>query len=226
MKPVANLDVCLAGVLVLIAHARSEAAILSSNPYTLIAARNVFGLNPAQPAETVPGKTPPKITLNGIMSIFGQPQALFRIAGMVNPGQAPRENSYILGEGQRQDDIEVVHIDELAGSVTFNNQGVAQTASLPEAPSTGSSMVAVTAADALAIHRQPHVVPGRKPPYLGGDPASGTIGGSQSPMTPEQQILMIEAQRAYYNSLNTPEAKRLAGSLPPTAMTRADPVEP
>lgn len=69
---------------------------------------------------------PLKITLNGIMDILGRPQALFKVLpeGFSN-GQA-RRKFYILGEGQRQDDIEVLHIDMKTGRVVFENHGMIQ----------------------------------------------------------------------------------------------------
>ncbi len=44
------------------------------------------------------------------------------------PGEGPKsEQSYILTEGQREGDIEVIEIDEKAGSVKVNNAGTIQT---------------------------------------------------------------------------------------------------
>ena len=60
------------------------------------------------------------------MSIFGQLQVLFKVAGTAKPGQPAKDDSYILSEGQRQDEIEVIHIDEKASLVTFNNHGTVQ----------------------------------------------------------------------------------------------------
>jgi hypothetical protein len=85
-------------------------------------------LNPPTPVDTTVADAtpPPKITPNGIMSIFGQLQVLFKVAGTAKPGKPAVDDDYILSEGQRQDDIEVVKIDEKAGSVTFNNHGTVQ----------------------------------------------------------------------------------------------------
>jgi len=70
------------------------------------------------------------------MSIFGNLQVLFKVTGKPNG----KEDSYILMEGQRQDDIEVTKIDEKNGIVTFNNHGVVQTLPLvAAAPSSGST---------------------------------------------------------------------------------------
>ena len=98
-----------------------------NNPYEPIVTRNVFDLNPPQINNTPTTPEPPsKITPDGIMTIFGTPQVLFNVAVPPRPPMPATEKSYILSEGQRQDDIEVVHIDEKKGVVTFNNHGVVQ----------------------------------------------------------------------------------------------------
>ncbi len=106
------------------------------NPYALIVARNIFGLNPPPPPTQAPTAEPPaKITPNGIMSIFGNLQVLFKVAGTAKPGQPPgKDQSYILSVGQRQDDIEVTRIDEKNNLVTFNNHGLVQELPLANAP--------------------------------------------------------------------------------------------
>ena len=134
MKRLGKIVVCLASGLVLNAGARADDRMLSNNPYAPIVVRNIFGLNPPLPADAdQPAEPPPKITPNGIMSIFGQLQVLFKVAGTAKPGQPAKDDSYILSEGQRQDEIEVVHIDEKAGLVTFNNHGTVQELSLVKA---------------------------------------------------------------------------------------------
>lgn len=118
-------------------------------PYNSIAARNVFGLNPIPPPVTpdpMAGVQPPKISLTGITTIFGPSEALYKVAGHGQPGQPPvAEESYILQEGQEQDDVTVKAIDVKKGMVTFINHGVTQdillavgTASGGASPSGGS----------------------------------------------------------------------------------------
>ncbi len=127
MKRLGKIVVCLASGLVLNAGARADDHMLSNNPYAPIVVRNIFGLNPPLPTDAdQPAEPPPKITPNGIMSIFGQLQVLFKVAGTAKPGQPAKDDSYILSEGQRQEEIEVIHIDEKAGLVTFNNHGTVQ----------------------------------------------------------------------------------------------------
>ena len=126
MKCLGKITVCLAGALMLNVSVRGDDTVAPNNPYVPIVVRNVFGLNPV-PTNTAPPPedTPLKITPNGIMSIFGQLQVLFKVSP--KPGQpGGKEDSYVLSEGQSQDEIEVVHINEKAGIVTFNNHGTVQ----------------------------------------------------------------------------------------------------
>jgi hypothetical protein len=132
MKRVGNIAIWLAAGLLLSAGARAD------NPYTPVVERNIFGLKPAVD-EAPPGDPPPKITLNGIMSTYGKLQVLFKVAANSKAGQT-KDQSYMLGEGQRQDDIEVTRIDDKASLVTFNNHGVVQEIPLANAPAaTGSA---------------------------------------------------------------------------------------
>jgi hypothetical protein len=131
------------------APAAAKSAAPSGNPYDSIVTRNVFGLNPIPPPEVVKtpdGPPPPKITLTGIMTIFGTPEALFKVAGVVRRGAAPHDESYIFTEGEMQDDVQVTKIDTKKNIVTFMNHrveqeipltdnGVASTGSAPSQPS-------------------------------------------------------------------------------------------
>jgi hypothetical protein len=149
MKVTWKLLFCLAGGLALNAAVRADDAALPGNPYTTAAVRNIFGLNPpappVDPNAAADANPPPKITPNGITDILGQLQVLFKVANPAKPGKPAADDDYILSEGQRQDDIEVVKIDEKACVVTFNNHGetqelplVAGTASSPAPPAGGN----------------------------------------------------------------------------------------
>jgi hypothetical protein len=135
MMRLGKIAVCLASGLVLNASARADDVVLPNNPYAPAVVRNVFGLNPPQPVDlnAPQADPPPKITLNGIMSIFGHLQALFKVAVPAKPGQTAKDESYILSEGQRQDEIEVIKIDEKNSLVTFNNHGTVQEMALAKA---------------------------------------------------------------------------------------------
>jgi len=101
--------------------------VVSDRPYAIIAVRNVFALlpPPVYPI-AIPKDLPPKITANGITLILGATNVLFNVDMPATGGQSGGPKSYMLSEGQREDDIEVVKIDVDAAVVTFNNHGVRQ----------------------------------------------------------------------------------------------------
>jgi hypothetical protein len=177
--------------------------------------------SPVDASQAVPEtqrSTPEKVIIlpNGIISIFGTPQVLFKT---VDPS-SDRQKSYLLNEKQRRDDIEVISINQGTGVVTFNNHGTKQEIRLPNA----SVITMPTPSEDGSTNDSPHLEiprPGELgsgiPPYLGGDENTGQA--THEPLTPDQQILMIEAQRAYYRAKGDPESLRIANSLPPTAMT-------
>jgi hypothetical protein len=104
-----------------------------NNPYASVVARNVFGLNPPQAVNPVEAVPLGKITANGIMTILGKKQVLYKVTEAGRMGQPAKDQSYIATEGDRQDDIEVNHIDEQSGVVTFDNHGTIQEISLTKA---------------------------------------------------------------------------------------------
>ena len=264
MKRLGKIVVCLASGLVLNAGARADDVVLPNNPYAPIVVRNVFGLNPPQPVD--PNATQadlPKIIPNGIMSIFGQLQVLFKVAGTAKPGQPAKDASYILSEGQRQDEIEVIQIDEKASLVTFNNHGTVQ--ELPLAKANPPVVNTPAAAPGGPVPTQNFTAPkgvnsGGNPGRFGGSSASGpgaarnrgmgnggnnfNTGGNQNPnsqaipmgggsvlqstptgagysgqqqpqntMSPEAQLILLEAQRAQWQQEGNP-----AASIIPTTM--------
>lgn len=112
----------------------------ANNPYsTIIVTRNVFNLNPPV-VDTNPVVDPglPKITPNGIVSEFGRFQVLFKVTPISKPGKPADDQYYTMSEGERQDDIEVMHIDNENGIVTFKNHGTVQEIPLSVADSNGS----------------------------------------------------------------------------------------
>jgi hypothetical protein len=101
----------------------------------------MFGLLPLPPPDTNPPAPPvdppPKITPNGIMTIFGKDQALFKVAVKPKPGQPAKDVSYVLAEGEMQDEITVQKIDHVNGIITFDNHGTIQELPLVEAKDAG-----------------------------------------------------------------------------------------
>jgi hypothetical protein len=101
-------------------------AATSGDIYGRIPARNLFGLHDPPPQQQPPPVEPllPKIVLTGTTTILGKKMAFVKVQSPQKSGQQPQpEQSFILAEGQREGDIEVLEINENAGSVRVKNSG-------------------------------------------------------------------------------------------------------
>jgi hypothetical protein len=240
--------------LLLAAAARAQDATAPDKPYASIVTRNMFGLVPipvVDPnANQPPADPPPKITPNGIMTIFGKLQALFKVANKTKPGQP--DDSYVLCEGERQDDIEVVKINQPDGLITFNNHGIIQELPLVAPKDTGPAvdrghvggggagfnpgmrpnggMAPAAGGNNIGFggrvgRNRNNFDPGANNPNHGNTDTGGVsgfgrppAGGSQNMaehLTPEEQIISIEAQRAKWLDEGNPDAI----IIPPTELT-------
>ena len=241
----------LAAVLT-VSAARAGDQAAPGNPYLAISERNVFALVPiptnAPVDATPPVDPPPKITPNGTMSIFGQLQVLFKVA-MPPKGKEPaKDMSYVMAEGERQDDIAVVKIDQSAAMITFNNHGTVQELPLASAPKLTSPAAApgalggIPAVGGMPASRGGGVLPaglnpaanrfGRaKGPEAVASPteAAAPINDSAQPAAPkniEEQVMQVAAEMAKI------EQNRIAtqdlvdqGKLPPLPPTLLTPKE-
>src|SRR5690242_1103292 len=116
MKYGGRMLLCMVGGLAF-CTATSAITVDSNNRYESITDRNVFGLKPPPPPpDPEAAKAPPvKITLTGITTIIGKRALLKTPPPPSKPGETSKgEQSYILAEGQREGDIEVLEIDEKA----------------------------------------------------------------------------------------------------------------
>jgi hypothetical protein len=237
MKCIGKIGVCLVGGLALNASLSAAAAVPSNNPYEPIVARNVFDLNPPQVVVPTTAEPPVKITPNGIMTIFGKRQVLFKVNVPPERGMPPKEDDYILGEGQRQDDIEVTRIDEKSGVITFNNHGVVQEIPLTVAPAITTSLPASVAENRPDSGR-PGGNFGRRFGGGGRFGRNSAVGGGgnnnfnganndsnlrsvptrqpEQQIDPDQQIIMIEAER---------ELHKNDSDYPPLPLTEVTPPE-
>lgn len=205
---------CLAATMAVCAVARADDTAVSGNPYESIVKRNVFGLNPLPPPQLntmPPGPPPPKITLTGITTIFGAPEALFKVAGVRRPGRPPQDESYIFTEGEAEDDVEVTAIDVKANTVTFINHGETQVIPLAVGEATAS---APPPAPTFPGMRRFGAVPSRdhfEPHYPGYDPNSPI-----NKLSPEDRAALIAAKHAEYEQEGNPMAKL----FPPTSFDK------
>ena len=236
MKRLAKIAMVLAGGLVwLNTGLYADNRVSANNPFEPIAVRNIFGLNPPQAPAPVDTSPPATITPNGIMTIFGgTPQVLFKVAVPPRPPEPATDKSYILSEGQRQDDIEVTHINEKGGIVTFNNHGVVQEIPLVKAPP-------ITTPTPVVMNSA-FTAPGAAPGGFGGPGVGnstrygnnpgpngspwGNVGNSGGPprqqISPEEQMILIAAQHAQAQQAGDPIAK----IFPPTELDGAAGVVP
>jgi len=165
---------------------------------------------------------------------------LFKVAVPPRPPEPATDKSYILSEGQRQDDIEVTHINEKGGIVTFNNHGVVQEIPLVKAPpiTTPTPVVMNSAFTAPGAAPGGFGGPGGIGGPGGGNNArfgnnpgpngspGGNVGNSGGPprqqISPEEQMILIAAQHAQAQQAGDPIAK----IFPPTELDGAAGVVP
>jgi hypothetical protein len=228
--------------------AQAIISIPSGNPYQGITDRNIFGLKPPPAApnpEDAMRVPPPKIKLTGITTILGKKQALLMVEVPAKPPQAAREESFIMTEGQREGEIEVLNIDVKAGTVKVDNRGTPQTldfvnngVKLPASaagaapgpiphpalnnPMPGGmnpgSFQSSSGGRQIPLHqvRGSSSGAGGGPPGLGAQPVAEVAPPPpQSNMTMEQHSVLIELQRAKMQE----EGDETAKILPPTEFT-------
>jgi hypothetical protein len=187
--------------LALCAQALAIAPDSPANRYQAIPERNAFGLKPRPVVDSPPTSRPsiPKLILTGITTILGNKLVLMKAVPPGNaPGQAIKEESLMLTEGQRQGDIEVLNIDEKAGSVRVNNSGSIMTLTFekdgaklpntPPLPTTPGGLPLMTNATAVSPAMAPTALPGRRPTHKPGSlptrqiRSSNAIGPAQAPV--------------------------------------------
>ena len=185
----------------LCAQALAIAPDSPTNRYRTIPERNAFGLKPTPVVDSPPTTRPsiPKLILTGITTILGNKLVLMKAVPPDNaPGQATKEESLMLTEGQRQGDVEVLNIDEKAGSVRVNNSGSIMTltfekdgAKLPNTRPSLTSPVGLplmTNATAVPAATAPTALPDRRPTRKAGSlttrqiRSSNGMGPGQAPV--------------------------------------------
>jgi hypothetical protein len=237
-------------VLIGVLLSAGASAVVSDNagPYDGIVERNVFNLHapaPApNPADLIAKAPVPKVTFTGITTILGKKLAFLTIPA-TKPGSPPE--SMMLAEGQAQMGIEVKQIDDKAGIVKivnheepqtldFDHDGAKPSGPPPAAPSIPTPAVFPRPAMPPAGVQPGNVIrPIRSLQSRGSSPLSegnnnwgGGIGsannaqGGAPPLTPEEQVALIEVQREKYQQENNP----IGNLLPPTEMSPGTPGNP
>jgi len=209
------------------------------NRYQAIVERNAFGLKPQTPLTQTNAPAPPadKIVPTGLTTILGRKMALFKVQSPGKPPQPAKEESFILGEGERAGEVEVMRIDEQVGTITFNNRGTVIAMNLerdgakppstppavapqPVAAVPGGAPPALPVPGAPIYHTNAalrnlptrHVpVPPAPTPMTA--PADSAQGAQQKPLTAEEQIILMELER------ERSKGQVQNGSLPPLPPT-------
>ncbi len=216
MKRWGNWAVVLAGGLVLITGAQATATPTQGNPYEGIIERNVFGLKEppkAGPPPEPPKPPPPKITLQGIHYLLGHWQVLFKAPAPVKPGEPPKGDlGYVLSEGERDGEVEVLKIDGKEGKVTFMNHGQQQVLSMDrdaEKPVAGAVVTAPTPG-VLPVAGAPVTTFAAPTPVA---PTPATFGGTPMTTVPSRTI----RQPPPYSGVMPISPGGTPGQFPPSA---------
>lgn len=223
-----------------------------ANPYMVITNRNAFGLQPEQPLPKPEELRPPpaKVRLEGIMSLMGTKRAILRLLKQgVPPGQEP---VLMLAEGERDQDVEVVSIDEENNTVKIRNQGVVMDITFEkERPGLGGGGPAPAAVPAAPQLRPgfggtptpqlgpppqaPTAVPVPAPAQPAGQPAQSQPQPAMSMVpaaTPQRDVRTAERPLTYEEQVILIELERertkplvQAGEMPPLPPTELTPPE-
>jgi hypothetical protein len=241
MKYAAIALICLAGGLCTKAYADS-----SANPYQSIVDRNVFGLRPPPPppSNEPVRPPPPAIALTGITTILGKKLAFMNVQVPPKPGDQAKAGpqSFMLGIGEREGEIEVLEIDEKGGMVKVNDYGVITNVPFAKVPTTPTAPITTAAIPSPNSGVNP-AIPQRTIPGLparnvrlgnnqnGAPNQSGYQNGqtaglgtatqarnsslpfSENHLSPEEDVIMTEADREIHR--NDPKYP----PLPPTPLT-------
>src|SRR6185369_4701692 len=214
--------VCVLGGCLFFMGLNPMVAVSSDNPYGKIVDRNIFGLKPPPPPPSPESlkPPPPKIVLTGVTTIGGTKRVLMRVPMPARPPEPAKEESLMMTEGQRDGDIEVLEIDEKSGTVRLRNYGTEMTLNLdkdgakPQTTPVAGLPATVPTLNGT-IPPPPRTIPTSMPPRTlrvppnpqgtenpagnGFRPASGMNMQPgiqpQAALSPEEQVLMIEAQR-------------------------------
>jgi len=192
----------------------------SPHPYTGIVDRNIFGLKPPPPpvVETNQVQVTPaaKVVLTGITSMFGpqSKRAFFEITEQ-EPGKQPvTPKRPILGEGDREGDIEVLAIDIEQNIVRIRNRSIESELTF-EVPKSGATTGAANmAANPPVINPpaspasgpgQPTIISSSEPRggvtmFGGGGNSAGNSGGSVSTFGGAMPVAPVAANPPNYAS--------------------------
>ncbi len=112
---VSGLFLCFAGAVC--------GATVAEQPYQIIAKRNVFDLNPPQEPPRLEKVAPmPKFRLAGTAT-YGGVRVFVEVQVPARPGERPNARSFMLREGERDGELEIVKIDLAHGCADIKWSG-------------------------------------------------------------------------------------------------------
>jgi hypothetical protein len=186
--------------------------------YSQIPERNLFGLHEPVIEHKEPIPPPlPKIILNGITTM-GSKLAFLKVQFPQKPGEQPQaEQSFTMTERQREGGIEILEINERAGTIRVNNFGTEMTlgfdkdadkiAKSPQATQPASNLgggvkpmnPGTSGFQRMVPTRTGRQVPAETPPLPRSPTPSQTLLQKQSadkPLTPAEQAILRELEQA------------------------------
>jgi hypothetical protein len=157
-----------------IARTSQASGSTPANPYQKIGEHNLFGLQPPTPVAQAIATLPPQIVLNGLTTVFGDKRALFKT---LPTADSPKEQSYILAEGQRAGEIEVLSVDMKAAAATINNHGIVQLITICKTPSLAWTGVTAASGAFIANNNFSGIDPNRTTDQAPGSESQNSVGG-------------------------------------------------
>jgi hypothetical protein len=191
--------ICMLASLSLCTPGNAVTGNVTGNLYQGIVDRNLFGLKspPPPPSLESTKPPPPKVWLTGITTILGNKRALLKMTLPAKLGEPAREQSFALGEGERDGDIEVLEINEKVRTVKIEDYGTIMTLDFDK---DGVKVAAgAVAGPAGAPARPVGPVPGP-----GANPS--VPSGRANQFSREQQALFLAAQKQRYEDTGNPIA--------------------
>jgi hypothetical protein len=200
-----------AGLMLCTAASAQNDAESRANPYQSIVDRNLFALKPPPPPPEPESLKPPmpKFYLTGITTMLGRKRALMKAMPKAKPGVQPKEQSYFMAEGQRDGELEVLKIDEVARTVKVDYAGTMVVLDFTNNAVKGS---------ASPLAGFPPV-----PPPRGGVPTFGYPGsnpGFRQPAVPTRPL-----RRTAGTSMRSPPSAGAAMGSAPVFLARLAPAE-
>lgn len=157
-------------------------ALTDDNPYVAIVGRNAFALKPPPRPEDI-NKPPPPVTseikLQGISTILGRKQVIMKVKTPARAPEPAKDLSIMLGEGEREGEIEVLEINAAEGVVRLKNgENPPQTLTMADNSEKPSPGAVPSAGGQPGLPGRPPLPGGVPPPAPAVSPMTAPSGGA------------------------------------------------